>query len=124
MPVKETMMYRREVIGRCPDCGAAVAIVIRPGLPSDIAPHGCPTRACEYPRCRVTRLMNEMVQVHAGTWHCPVHGLLLFAKHLVALYWNAGEADWARIAEIIGEIIPDLINKIEASAPPEEPSRV
>lgn len=117
-------MSQRETIGRCPDCGAAVAFVIRPGVPTEIAPHGCPARACEYPGCRVRRLRDAMVQVHAGVWHCPAHGLLLFAKHLIALYRSEGEADWARISEIIGEVLPDLVAKIETCTTlPEPPSR-
>lgn len=109
-------MSQREIVARCPDCGAAVAFVIRPGVPVDITPHGCPARACEYPGCRVRRLRDEMVQVHAGSWHCPAHGLLLYVKHLVALYRSAGDADWGRICEIIDQVLPEVVAKIESAA--------
>ena len=102
--------------GRCSDCGAAVLIEQTPGTPATIPPHPCASRACEYERCRVRALMEEMVQFGSGAWYCPEHGLLLAAKDLVSRYRVAGEADWTVICEIIAEILPELVAKVEARA--------
>ena len=102
--------------GRCPDCGAVVLIEQTPGTPATIPPHQCASRACEYERCRVRALTEEMVQFGCGAWYCPEHGLLLAAKDLVSRYRVAGEADWTVICEIIAEILPELVAKVEARA--------
>ena len=100
--------------GRCPDCGAVVLIEPTPGTPATIPPHQCASRACEYERCRVRGLMDEMAQFGSGAWYCPEHGLLLAAKDLVSHYRVTGEADWSAICEIIADILPELVAKVEA----------
>ena len=105
-------------LGRCPDCGAPVDVLIAEGRPGEISPHDCPSRRCEYPRCRKKGLVDEMVAFRGGEWTCPEHGLLLTTKELVSLYRAEGDADWTAISEIIAEILPDLIAKIEAGGPP------
>ena len=100
--------------GRCPDCGEVVLIEQTPGTPATIPPHQCASRACEYERCRVRALTEEMVQFGSGAWYCPEHGLLLAAKDLVSHYRVAGEADWSAICEIITDILPELVAKVEA----------
>ncbi len=102
--------------GRCSDCGAVVLIKPTPGTPATIPPHQCASRACEYERCRVRGLMDEMVQFGFGAWYCPAHGLLIAAKDLVALYRVEGEADWTAICEIIADILPERVAKVEARA--------
>ena len=102
--------------GRCPDCGAVVLIRPTPGTPATIPPHQCASRACEYERCRVRALTEEMVQFGSGAWYCPDHGLLLAARDLVSRYRVEGEADWTAICEIIADILPDLVAKGEARA--------
>ncbi len=102
--------------GRCPDCGAVVLIEPTPGTPATIPPHQCASRACEVERCRVRALMEEMVQFGSGAWYCPEHGLLLAAKDLVSHYRAEGEADWSAICEIIADILPELVAKVEARA--------
>ena len=100
--------------GRCPDCGEAVLIERTPGIPAKIPPHQCGSRACEYERCRVRTLMEEMVQFGSGAWYCPEHGLLLATKDLISHYRVAGEADWSAICEIIADILPELVAKVDA----------
>ena len=104
--------------GRCPDCGASVDVLLVEGRPGEISPHDCPSRRCEYPRCRKKGLVDEMVAFRGGEWMCPEHGLLRATKELVSLYRAEGDADWTAISEIIAEILPDLIAKIEAGGPP------
>lgn len=104
----------RQTHGRCPDCGAAVPVTLVRGKPGEIAPHACGARACEYERCRVKRLMDEMVQFPTDEWYCPRHGLLLAARDLVSLYRVEGDADWTAICEIISELLPQLVAKVEA----------
>ncbi len=104
----------RQTQGRCPDCGALVLVTITPGRPAEIPPHPCDARACEYGGCRVRALMDEMVQFPAGEWYCPSHGLLLAARDLVSLYRVEGDADWTAICEIIAELLPALVTKVEA----------
>ena len=102
--------------GRCPDCGEVVLIEPTPGSPATIPPHQCGSRACEDERCRVRALMDEMIQFGSGAWYCPEHGLLLAAKELISHYRVAGEADWTAICEIIADILPELVAKVEARA--------
>ena len=102
--------------GRCPDCGDVVLIEQTPGIPAMIPPHQCASRACEYERCRVRGLMDEMVQFGFGAWYCPEHGLLLAAKDLVSHYRVEGEAEWTAICEIIANILPELVAKAEDRA--------
>ena len=102
--------------GRCPDCGEVVLIERTPGTPAKIPPHECASRACEYERCRVRGLVEEMVQFSFGTWYCSEHGLLIAAKDLIALYRVEDEADWRAICEIIADILPELVAKVEARA--------
>jgi hypothetical protein len=104
----------RQTWGRCPDCGAAVLVTRVRGKPGEIAPHACTARACEYERCRVKLLIDEMVQFPSDEWYCPPHGLLLAARDLVSLYRVEGDADWTAICEIIAELLPELVAKIEA----------
>ncbi len=99
--------------GRCPDCGAPVLVTFTPGRPAEIPPHACGARACEYEGCVVRALMDEMVQFPAGEWYCASHGLLLAARDLVALYRVESDADWTAICEIIGELLPQLLAKVE-----------
>ena len=103
----------RQTEGRCPDCGAPVLVTITRGRPAEIPPHGCGARACEYERCGVRGLVDEMVRFPAGEWYCPRHGLLLAARDLVALYRVEGDADWTAICEIIAELLPVLVAKAE-----------
>ena len=101
--------------GRCPDCGEAVLVEVTKGKPGAVQLHGCKSRACVYPGCRVKELLDRMVQFAGGEWwYCPRHGLLLVAQDLVSLYRAEGDADWTAISEIIGETLPDIIGKIEA----------
>jgi hypothetical protein len=58
--------------------------------------------------------MDEMVQFATGEWYCPHHGLLLAARDLVSLYRVEGDADWTTISEIIAELLPELVAKVEA----------
>ncbi len=101
--------------GRCPDCGAAVEVEIRKPHPGRILPHGCPTRACEYPACRVVELQERMIQYDDGTWYCPRHGLVIAARSLVALYRAEGDADWTAMSELIGEALPEILRRIDAA---------
>lgn len=105
----------RHTQGRCPDCGEVVLIEVRKGTAGHVPAHGCRSRACEYPGCRRKDLMDRMVQVGSDEWYCPSHGLLVAAKELVALYRTQGEADWTAISETIGETLPGLVAKAEAS---------
>ena len=105
---------RKQTEGRCPDCGELVLVEVRRGRPAEVPPHGCRSRACEYPGCRIKGFMDEMAQLGSGEWYCPVHGLLATAKNLVSLFGPQGEADWVAIAKIIGKILPDIIAKIES----------
>lgn len=102
-----------DTLGRCPDCGAPILVTLRPGLPADIPPHGCSSRACETEKCHVRRPAEEMVQLASGGWYCPGHALLLAAKDLVALYRVEGAADWTAIAEVIAEALPNIVVKAE-----------
>ncbi len=104
----------RQSHGRCRDCGAPVPVTVTRGKPAEIPPHACGARACEYERCRVKALTEEMVQFPTGEWYCPGHGLLLAARDLVSLYRVDGEADWTAICEIIAELLPELVAKAEA----------
>ena len=104
----------RQTQGRCPDCGAPVLVTLTRGRPGEIAAHACRARYCEYERCRVKALMDEMVQFATGEWYCPHHGLLLAARDLVSLYRVEGDADWTAICEIIAELLPELVAKVEA----------
>ena len=104
----------RQTQGRCPDCGAAVLVTFVRGKPGEIASHACSARYCEYERCRVKALMDEMVQFPTGEWYCPHHGLLLAARDLVSFYRVEGDADWTAICEIIAELLPELVAKVEA----------
>jgi len=56
-----------------------------------------------------------MVRYDDGAWYCPRHGLLVTAKALVALYQVEGDADWSEICAVIGEVLPEVILKIEAA---------
>jgi hypothetical protein len=58
--------------------------------------------------------MDKMVQFPTGEWYCPPRGLLLAARDLVSLYRVEGGADWTAISEIIAELLPDLVAKVEA----------
>ena len=89
-------------------------VEVERGKPGRVMAHGCQSRACEYPRCRVKDLMERMAPAAGGEWYCPGHGLLLAARELVSLYRVEGEADWTVICEIIGETLPDLITRAEA----------
>jgi hypothetical protein len=60
--------------------------------------------------------MEEMVRFGSGAWYCPEHGLLLAAKDLISRYRVKGEADWSAICEIIADILPELVAKVEARA--------
>lgn len=104
----------RQAHGRCRDCGTAVLVTITRGKPAEVPPHACTARACEYERCRVKLLMDEMVQFPTGEWYCLSHGLLLAARELVSLYRVEGDADWTAICEIIAELLPELVAKVEA----------
>ena len=104
---------RKQRRGRCPECGEVVTVEITTGKPGRVVPHGCRSRACEYPGCRVEGLMEYMVHVASGEWYCPAHGLLVAAKELVTLYRVAGDADWTAIGAILGDTLPDLITKAE-----------
>ncbi len=101
--------------GRCPDCGAAVEVEIRKPLPGRVLPHGCPARACEYPACRVVELQERMFRYDDGTWYCPRHGLIVATRALVALYRAEGEADWSVVSELIGETLPEILRRIDAT---------
>jgi hypothetical protein len=103
--------------GRCPECGEWVQIIVREAQRAEVPPHGCRARTCEYPGCRVSRFLEEMVQAPSGVWHCPRHGLLIAAKDLVALYPHEGEADWTAISEIIGEQLLEIVKEVEAFHP-------
>lgn len=50
-----------------------------------------------------------------SAWYCPRHGLLVTAKALVALYQVEGDADWSEICAVIGEVLPEVIRKVEAA---------
>jgi hypothetical protein len=76
-------------------------------------PRASRTRACEYPRCRVTGLIEQMARFPSGEWYCPDHGLLLAAKDLVALYPVRADHGGA-IFEILTELLPSLVTKSEA----------
>jgi len=102
-------------IGRCPDCGAAVEVEIQRPHPARVLPHACRGRACEYTGCPVTDLPDRMVQLDSGAGYCPRHGLLVATKTLVALYKVEGDADWSAICELIAEVLPDVIRKVEAA---------
>lgn len=110
-------MTAKESNGRCPDCGEWVRIIPCERQPAEIPPHGCRARTCEYPDCRVTRFMDEMVQTPAGTWYCPKHGLFCAVTDLISLYRREGEADWTAICEIIGEQLPEIVKKVETFRP-------
>ena len=104
----------RRTWGRCPYCGESVIVEVTEREPGKIVEHSCEARSCEYPGCLVTELKEEMVQLAGSEWHCPGHGLLLAARHLVALYRAESDADWTVISEIIGETLPDIVVKVEA----------
>src|SRR5437899_10844240 len=101
----------RQTQGRCPDCGAPVLVTLTRGRPGEIASHACSARYCEYERCRVKALMDEMVQFPTGERYCPHHGLLLAARDLVSLHRVEGVPDWTAICEIIGVLLPHLVGK-------------
>ena len=103
--------------GRCPDCGAAVEVEIRKPQPARIRPHGCPARACEHPGCQGVALQDRMVRGDDGTWHCPPHALIVAARSLVSLYHAEGEADWTAIAELIGETLPEILQRLDEGEP-------
>jgi hypothetical protein len=92
----------------------AVLVTRVRGKPGEIAPHACSARACEYERCRVKLVMDEMVQFPSDEWYCPRHGLLLAARDLISLYRVEGDADWTAICEIIAELLPEIVAKLEA----------
>jgi hypothetical protein len=77
-------------------------------------PLRCATRACEQPGCDIRRLPEAMVRVATGAWFCPSHALLLAARDLVALYRADGDADWTAISEIIAEVLPEIVTKLES----------
>ena len=104
----------RRTWGRCPYCGESVIVEVTEREPGKIVEHSCEARSCEYAGCLVTKLKEEMVQLAGGEWHCPSHGLLLAARHLVALYRAERDADWTAISEIIGETLPDIVLKVGA----------
>lgn len=101
--------------GRCPDCGEAVEVETRLHEPARAVPHGCPARVCEYPGCRIIALPVGMVRFDDGTRYCPSHALLAAAKTLVLLYRVEGDADWSSICEVIAEMLPEVIRKVEAA---------
>jgi hypothetical protein len=101
--------------GRCPDCGAAVEVEIRNPAPGRVLLHGCPARACEYPACRIIKLHERMIRYEDGTWYCPRHGLLVTVRALVALYRAERDADWSAMCELIGETLPEILRRIEAT---------
>lgn len=101
-------------LGRCPVCSKAVLVDVSEGKRGVVTLHGCRSRECVYPGCRVKEPLDRMVQFASGEWYCPNHGLLLAAKDLVSLYRAEGGADWTAISEIIGEVLPDLAANIEA----------
>jgi hypothetical protein len=68
---------------------------------------------CEHPNCTIKEFIERMVRIDSGKWYCPAHGLLVAAKELVRLYRAKGEADWTRISEIMGEILPERIARLE-----------
>jgi len=103
----------RRTWGRCPHCGESVIVEVTEREPGKIVEHSCEARSCEYAGCLVTELKEEMVQLAGGEWHCPSHGLLLAARHLVALYRAESDAEWTAISEIIGETLPDIVVKVE-----------
>lgn len=102
-----------ETLGRCPDCGESVVVRIIPDQPGEIQPHRCRARLCEYPGCRITRLIDDMVQFDSAEWYCPTHALLAVARDLVRLYRTEGEADWTAICEILGETLPEILAAVE-----------
>jgi hypothetical protein len=102
----------KKTLGRCPDCGESVAVTLNPGRPGTIALHGCRSRLCEEPGCAVKGFPEAMVRVESGSWYCPTHALCLAARDLVALYRAEGNADWTAIAEIIGEVLPAILQKL------------
>ena len=103
-------------LGRCPDCGECVLVTMNPGMPGTVALHGCSSRLCQQPGCTVRGLPETMFRVESGAWYCPSHALCLAARDLVALCRTEGEADWTAISEIIAEVLPSLIAKLDASS--------
>lgn len=104
----------KKTFGRCPDCGESVLVTRNAGQPGTIAPHGCRIRCCVHPGCTAKGFPEAMFTVESGSWYCPTHGLEVAARALVALYRAEGEADWTAIAEIIGEVLPALLQKLDA----------
>jgi len=105
----------RKTLGRCPDCGESVLVTLNPGRPGTIGPHGCRSRLCQQPGCAVKGFPETMFRVESGEWYCPTHALHLAARDLVTLYRAEGEADWTAISEVIDEVLPEVIAKIERS---------
>lgn len=60
------------------------------------------------------QLPEAMIKVESGAWFCPSHALLLAVRDLVTLYRAEGEADWTAISEIIAEVLPEVLAKIDA----------
>src|ERR1041384_5712268 len=103
----------RTTLGRCPDCGESVEVTLNRGKPGTIALHGCRVRHCEHPGCVSREFPEAMFQVESGNWCCPAHALRLAARDLVALYRAEGEADWTAISEIISEVLPNILEKLD-----------
>jgi len=102
----------KKTLGRCPDCGESVLVTVNPGQPGTIDLHGCRSRICEEPRCTVKGFPEKMFRVESGSWYCPTHALHLAARDLVALYRAEGEADWTAISQVIGEVLPAILQKL------------
>src|SRR5262245_66072044 len=107
--MRSEMMPLRKTIGRCPDCGHAVEVRRRAGLPGTILPHGCPVRVCEYPGCRETGASDAIAQRDDGVWYCPPHALVVAAEELVGLDFVPCVADWHVICETIRDSLPVLL---------------
>lgn len=54
-----------------------------------------------------------MVRHDDGAWHCPPHALTIAARALVALYQTVGDADWSAISALIGETLPEILQRID-----------
>ena len=104
--------------GRCPDCGESVLVTMNPGMPGAVALHACRSRLCQQPGCAVRGLPETMFRVESGEWYCPNHALRLAARDLVALYRAEGAADWTAISEIIAEVLPAIIVKLDVRVLP------
>jgi hypothetical protein len=56
-----------------------------------------------------------MFRYDDGTWSCPRHGLVVADRALVALYRAEGEADWSAMSELIGETLPEILHRLDAT---------